>query len=135
MNIKSACRATSQSLKRSSLMTRLLSLIALLLIMIGSTCPTYSHDSWVSKGGLKNGAGEWCCGDYDCHTYDKTETTASGWRVNNKGINKSGWANAPETELIPYDDAMPLAPPDGKLAVCRRPDGTRRCVFGLKPGI
>jgi hypothetical protein len=30
---------------------------------------------------------------------------------------------------------MPIAPPDGQLTICRRPDGTRRCVFGLKPGL
>ncbi len=36
-------------------------------------------------------------------------------------------------ELVPFDEAMPVPPPDGQLTVCRRPDGSRRCVFGLKP--
>lgn len=80
-----------------------------------------AHDSWISKGGLKNSAGEWCCGDYDCKSYTKLSSTAVGWMVDN--------------ELVPFDEAMPVAPPDGQLTICRRPDGSRRCVFGLKPGL
>lgn len=81
----------------------------------------YAHESWINRGGFKNGAGEWCCGEHDCKTYTRTSSTAAGWMI--------------EGELIPYDEAMPVAPPDGKLTICRRPDGTRRCVFGLKPGL
>lgn len=81
---------------------------------------TMAHDSWINRGGFKNGAGEWCCGDYDCKSYDKVSTSPTGWMV--------------DGELVPYDDALPVAPPDGKVTICRRPDGTRRCVFGLKPG-
>jgi hypothetical protein len=66
-------------------------------------------------------AGEWCCGDYDCKSYMRTSSTASGWMI--------------DGELVPFDEAMPIAPPDGQLTICRRPDGTRRCVFGLKPGL
>lgn len=81
----------------------------------------FAHDSWINKGGFKNGAGEWCCGDYDCKSYTRTSSNASGWMV--------------EGELVPFDEAMPIAPPDGQLTICRRPDGSRRCVFGLKPGL
>jgi len=35
-------------------------------------------------------------------------------------------------EFVPYDEATPS--PDGKLWICRRPDKTRRCVFGPPPG-
>ena len=83
--------------------------------------PSLAHDSWISRGGLKNAAGEWCCGDYDCKSYTRTSSTASGWMV--------------EGEHVPFDEAMPIAPPDGQLTICRRPDGSRRCVFGLKPGL
>ena len=78
-----------------------------------------AHDNWVSKGGFKNGAGEWCCGAYDCKSYERTASTPVGWMVG--------------AELVPFDEAMPVAPPDGQLTICRRPDGSRRCVFGLKP--
>ena len=81
----------------------------------------FAHDSWINKGGFKNGAGEWCCGDYDCKSYTRISSTGSGWMV--------------DGEHVPFDEAMPIAPPDGQLTICRRPDGTRRCVFGLKPGL
>jgi len=86
-----------------------------------TTSPAFAHDSWISKGGYKNPAGEWCCGDYDCKSYTRTTSTAKGWLV--------------DGELVPFDEAMPVPPPDGQVTVCRRPDGTRRCVFGLKPGL
>jgi len=80
-----------------------------------------AHDYWVNSGGFKNAAGEWCCGAYDCKSYTQASSTATGWVV--------------DGELVPYDEAMPVSPPDGQLTVCRRPDGSRRCVFGLKPGL
>jgi hypothetical protein len=81
----------------------------------------FAHDNWVNRGAFKNGAGEWCCGDYDCKSYMNTSSTTSGWMI--------------DGELVPYDEAMPVAPPDGQVTICRRPDGSRRCVFGLKPGL
>ena len=80
-----------------------------------------AHDSWINRGGYKNSSGEWCCGDYDCKAYEKAQSTAQGWML--------------DGELVPYDEAMPIAPPDGQVTVCRRSDGTRRCVFGIKPGL
>lgn len=80
-----------------------------------------AHDSWISRGAYKNPAGEWCCGDYDCKSYEKISSTATGWVI--------------DGELVPFDEAMPVTPQDGMLTICRRPDGTRRCVFGIKPGL
>ncbi|MBV9261841.1 MAG: hypothetical protein JO205_10760 [Pseudolabrys sp.] len=80
-----------------------------------------AHDSWVNSGGYKNAAGEWCCGTYDCKAYEKVQSTAQGWVL--------------DGEFVPYDEAMPVAPPDGQVTICRRHDGTRRCVFGLKPSL
>ena len=96
---------------------------SLLVIVAGlyTTTTAVAHDSWISRGGLKNAAGEWCCGDYDCKSYTSISSTASGWMV--------------DGELVPFDEAMPVAPPDGQVTICRRPDGSRRCVFGLKPGL
>ena len=80
-----------------------------------------AHDHWISRNGLKNAAGEWCCGDYDCKSYTRLSSTPTGWLIDN--------------EVVPFDEAMPVAPPDGQLTICRRPDGSRRCVFGLKPSL
>ena len=81
--------------------------------------PVHAHENWVSKGRYKNAAGEWCCGAYDCKSYQEIASTPHGWMIG--------------AELVPFDEAMPVPPPDGQLTICRRPDGSRRCVFGLKP--
>ena len=95
------------------------------LLILGPTLIAFdvasAHDSWINRGAFKNTAGERCCGDYDCKSYTRTSSNATGWMI--------------EGELVPFDEAMPVAPPDGQLTICRRPDGTRRCVFGLKPGL
>ncbi len=77
-----------------------------------------AHDSWINKGGYRNAAGEWCCGEYDCDSPEQVASTGLGWVVN--GI-----------EFVPYSEAAPS--PDGKVWICRRPDKTRRCVFGPPP--
>ena len=77
-----------------------------------------AHDSWINKGGYRNAAGEWCCGENDCESPAQIASTGLGWVVN--GI-----------EFIPFNEATPS--PDGKVWICRRPDKTRRCVFGPPP--
>ncbi len=106
---------------RPQLRSLLVSVPAFVFAIVSFECAASAHDSWISRGGLKNTAGEWCCGDYDCKAYEKAVSTATGWML--------------EGELVPYDEAMPVPPPDGQVTVCRRHDGTRRCVFGLKPSL
>ena len=41
------------------------------LCCLFSFCPVcgsaaFAHDIWINRGGLKNPAGEWCCGAEDC---------------------------------------------------------------------
>jgi hypothetical protein len=95
------------------------SLLALVLALFSFAA--FAHDSWINRGSFKNSGGEWCCGDYDCKSYTRITSTTTGWMI--------------DGELVPYDEAMPVAPPDGQLTICRRHDGTRRCVFGLKPSL
>jgi hypothetical protein len=98
-------------------------LVRSLLVLVLSLFSTaaFAHDSWINRGGFKNPGGEWCCGDYDCKSYKTASTAATGWMI--------------DGEFVPFDEAMPVPPPDGQVTVCRRADGTRRCVFGLKPGL
>jgi hypothetical protein len=77
---------------------------------------TTAHDSWISRGGFRNHAGEWCCGEGDCfvipqHQVDRTD---DGYRL--FGL-----------ETVPFKDAQPS--PDGAFWRCKRPDGSRRCFF------
>ena len=39
--------------------------LALVLVLLVCS-QTPAHDSWISRGGLRNAAGEWCCGEGDC---------------------------------------------------------------------
>src|SRR6266496_780758 len=74
-----------------------------------------AHDSWISRGGLRNTAGEWCCGEGDCPALNYTpRVTASGYQLQNG-------------EVVPFNEAQPS--PDGSFVRCHRPDGTRRCFF------
>lgn len=96
-------------------------IVAITVTILVSVRPAKAHDGWINNGGFKNKNNEWCCGDYDCKAYKTAQSGAQGWML--------------DGELVPYDEAMPVAPLDGMVTVCRRPDGTRRCVFGLKPGL
>jgi len=84
-----------------------------LFALVGS--PSLAHDSWISRGGLRNASGEWCCGEGDCPALNYTpRITASGYLLNNG-------------EVVPFSEAQPS--PDGSYVRCQRPDGTRRCFF------
>jgi hypothetical protein len=78
----------------------------------------HAHDSWINKGAYRNAAGEWCCGENDCESPEQIASTGLGWVIN--GV-----------EFVPFNEASPS--PDGKVWICRRPDKTRRCVFGPPP--
>jgi len=41
-----------------------------------------AHDSWINKGGYRNAAGEWCCGENDCESPAQIASTGLGWVVN-----------------------------------------------------
>lgn len=75
-----------------------------------------AHDSWISRGGHRNGAGEWCCGVGDCFVVpaEQVSISANGYRL--FGV-----------ETVPYSEAQPS--PDGAYWRCKRPDGSRRCFF------
>ena len=73
---------------------------------------TLAHDSWISCGGHRNAAGEWCCGDGDCFVIPKERIMMTG-----------------EGYVIIQGQPSP----DGEFWRCKRPDGTRRCFFAPPP--
>jgi hypothetical protein len=79
-----------------------------------------AHDSWISRGGLRNPAGEWCCGEGDCFVVPNAQVSVSqaGYRLFS-------------TETVPFSEAQPS--PDGAYWRCKRPDGSRRCFFAPPP--
>jgi hypothetical protein len=94
--------------------------LALLLAFLACS-QSFAHDSWISRGGLRNAAGEWCCGEGDCFAIpgDEVHVTAGGYSLANK-------------EVVPFSEAQPS--PDGVYWRCKRPDGSRRCFFAPPPG-
>jgi hypothetical protein len=84
------------------------------LLLIASLA--LAHDSWISRGALRNAAGEWCCGEGDCFEIpsEQVHIAANGYLL---------YGN----ETVPFSEAQPS--PDGAYWRCKRPDGSRRCFF------
>jgi hypothetical protein len=80
-----------------------------------------AHDLWISRGGYRNLAGEWCCGEGDC-------SVVPGEAVS---ISAGGYVLQEIGEVVPFNEAQPS--PDGAFWRCRRSDGTRRCFFAPPP--
>lgn len=98
-------------------------MIRALLVLILLVSPALAHDSWISRGGHRNAAGEWCCGDGDCFVVEGVKHVslpAVGYRL-------------PSGEFVPQSEAQPS--PDGSFWRCKRPDGTRRCFFAPPPSM
>ncbi len=81
-----------------------------------------ADDSWISRGGHRNGAGEWCCGASDCVVIpsEQVQVTANGYLLFRR-------------EMVPFPEAQPS--PDGAFWRCKRPDGSRRCFFAPPPSM
>lgn len=112
-----------------------LAILALLLILLllYPFAKAMAHDSWISRGGLRNSAGEWCCGDNDCQVIPSRRVTVTqdGYVIwPEPGIHERGSSGA-VSEVIPFSEAPPS--PDGMFWRCHRPDGTRRCFFAPRP--
>lgn len=93
--------------------------LAFALVIVGCAV-LLAHDDaqWIMDQQLRNKAGEWCCGRGDCEPIDK-----DGYTVTPRGYRLTA-----SEEVIAFSETSPLSI-DGRLWVCRRPDGTRRCVF------
>lgn len=101
------------------------------LLLIGPVAT--AHDSWISRGGLKNAAGEWCCGAGDCAVMDSNAVGYSpvGYSVSGYGTIEGTRTREFYNEVVPSHEAQPS--PDGAFWRCKRPDGTRRCFFAPPP--
>jgi hypothetical protein len=108
-------RCMAPSLARSLARSLIASLAGALLVTAA-----LAHESWISRGGLRNGAGEWCCGDGDCFVVPSSNVTT--------GV---GGYTLFGQETVPFTEAQPS--PDGAFWRCKRPDGSRRCFFAPPP--
>jgi hypothetical protein len=103
----------------------LLSMVGAAVLAACATGTARAHDEaqWIMDQRLRSQTGEWCCGQGDCNPVEKSgfKVTANGYQLMANG------------ETIPFGETMPLSV-DGRLWVCRRPNGSRRCVFDRPPG-
>jgi hypothetical protein len=122
----------------------LFAVTAAITLLVALLALAHGHDSWISRGGLKNAAGEWCCGLGDCFVIpaELVRAQSDGYRII---ITKSGRPPEPQwldkraspfdpdlvTEVVPYAEAQPS--PDGAYWRCKKPDGSRRCFFAPPP--
>jgi hypothetical protein len=124
-------------------MIRCLARTLLVLSTLAFTSSTFAHDIWINRLGLKNPAGEWCCGAGDCGVVSSTavRTSPKGYTVRGTvtygavvtGNSADGDTVADRVdETVPYSQALPS--PDGAFWRCKRPDGSRRCFFAPPPG-
>lgn len=93
-----------------------------------------ADDTWISRGQLRNPAGEWCCGTGDCGLMDKgaVKATEAGYEIRGFVTILGTNARIRVDEVVPYAEAMPS--PDGAFWRCMRPDHSRRCFFAPPPG-
>ena len=94
----------------------MLKLLVLTLALTACSQPSKAHDAFISQQNLRNAAGEWCCSEVDCKELNYTPKPVEGGVELREG-----------NEFIPMKEIMPLSP--SAWWICRRPDGTRRCVF------
>lgn len=113
-------------------MTRLCLALGLLI-----AAPAFAHDTWISRGGLRNQAGEWCCGEGDCAVMDKgaVQAKAYGYVIYGHGTitSKGEPVRVFIEEIVPLAEAQPS--PDGDYWRCQRPDKSRRCFFAPPPSM
>lgn len=107
---------------------------ALAILLLAFSTAAAAHDSWISRGGLKNGAGEWCCGEGDCAVMDPKSVgfSSGGYSVSGMGTIEGSGRREFYHEFVPQSEAQPS--PDGAYWRCKRPDSSRRCFFAPPPG-
>jgi hypothetical protein len=109
-----------------------------LVLWLLSMCavPVRAHDSWISRGGLRNPfTNDWCCGEGDCGVMVSGMISAGrdGYSLDANFEIGSGEGAIREhiREFVPYSESQPS--PDGAVWRCKRSDGTRRCFFAPPP--
>jgi len=104
--------------------------VALIACLLFTGTLAFAHDSWISRGGHRNAAGEWCCGEGDCFVVpgNRIVVTASGYAITTQAASGTG---AVQVEVVPFSEAQPS--PDGQFWRCKRADGSRRCFFAPPP--
>src|SRR5262249_12463550 len=90
------------------------------LLAIGSLAS--AHDSWINRGGFRNGGGGGRGGGGDCYPFPSEKVWVKGI-----GYILGEYGN----ELVRFNEAQPG--PDGASGRGKRGEGSRRCFFAPPP--
>jgi hypothetical protein len=91
----------------------------LLALILPELARAHGAAEWIERGGIKNAAGELCCGERDCKETPAQHVTlpAPGYRL-------------PSGMFVPESEAQPS--PDGQFWICVW-GGQRKCFFAPVP--
>ena len=95
-----------------------------LFVLVADAALAHGDAAWIERQGLRNAAGELCCGEHDCAALADGDVavTAAGYLI--KSLN----------ETVPFHEALPL-PADGGGRYWRCAwGGRRKCFFAPPPG-
>ena len=93
-------------------------LLGIVLVWSIASTAVGAHESWINRGGYRNSAGEWCCGDNDCGSPGQIAVTgkvgSSAARNSSRSTRprqvrtgRSGSAAGPITHAVVYSDRHP----------------------------
>lgn len=93
-------------------------LLGIVLVWSIASTAVGAHESWINRGGYRNSAGEWCCGDNDCESPGQIAVTgkvgSSAARNSSRSTRprqvrtgRSGSAAGPITHAVVYSDRHP----------------------------
>lgn len=111
--------------------------LAVMIVLVVDCCilktPARAHDTWISRGNLKNLQGEWCCGIGDCGSFDDgaVKPAAGGFQMHGYLTIEGTNARLFISEFVPYADAQPSQ--NGKFVRCHDSKMERRCFFAPIP--
>ena len=102
-------------------------LLGIVLVWGIASTAVGAHESWINRGGYRNSAGEWCCGDNDCESPGQIAVTGKGWVIRpvRRGHAKSG---RKELDLPPARSHTPLCIRTATRLVARRRCGKIRQI-------
>jgi len=111
--------------------------LAAALLWLGLCVGAVAHGSgeWVAQSGLRNAAGQLCCGEKDCGVLvdGKVSARVDGYQVD--GVFEVTFGDEKTRiqvrEFVPYSETLPS--PDGAYWRCAW-GGERKCFFVPPPG-
>lgn len=112
----------------------------IIVALFATTLAANSHESWISRGGIRNTAGELCCGNNDCGQLigGHVRLVPGGYQINADFLiemvdpvgGQSGTRVEHVEEFVPHAETLPS--PDTKFWRCSW-GGKRRCFFAPPP--